>query len=1005
MKKISDAIALFALLSARAVLGADSVWTGSESTDWSDVRNWANGHVPASNDTDGYVSPTFNKTDATRYTVDFGSTQYTIKYPVLKSGIDAAHTYTFTATGEGGLTSTDAFDIGRDPGSKLGGAIIFDGGSYTFHTMNLGWYYGYGYLTLNSGTTLNIPGDICLGIDPGEDASRAFAYGEMNINGGTLNHTSGEFKVGNSYNSTSLVGGIGLVKQTAGTVNTRYLAIPKGSHCYGRYELSGGTVITEREIEVGKADFGKGELVISGGYMELGSGFEFHICGDGHSNTGLVYVTGGALVNKENWFCVGRSNQSSDDASYAYLEIDGGAVSNICETADANFTIGTLGTDDCHSEVQVKSGELYVSRILHAGEIHPAKMTVTGGHVYAGSSVRVHGSDSTLIVKGGVIETKQVYKGTNGKLDIRGGTFKALADNSNYFENCGELTLSHNGLGFDTAGHDVTIANNLSGLGGITKKGEGTLTLSGTVSVTGAIVVEEGSLVLGGTTYGVGTVQAASCIPAAPVTAIWTNSLEDGDQTDPANWICYDASGNVIEGGVPTAATTVTIPYSLAVNPTSASPYQTYYPNFNEFTGYASVVLGISGTAAPRGDCTVPAIVKDAIAWYDFDDMSTITTNVDGAITGIANKGTSKETLDAIYYANGDAVLSPYRPSEDFGERYVMWQTNSWGVASSAAAGISGDADRTLIVVYKRKGGTYPNVGENATGTMDEAFPLGIESEMWGDDRGGFQIEEQGSSLVMKYGNGFWENDSSGNPKYYSANLNWVTSPNTCNWQILGMMSASKTVSAFAYDAGGTLFNATSATSEGLGTSASAKIYVGTRYRYNGKSSGELGEAMVFDKALSEEELATVRSYLATKWMAAPAVAVDTLPTSIAFAGEDAVYNLGGGDWTLSNIMGAGTISNANVTVTRTITIAVNSDGTIDPLVIDGALTLGANAKLVIQNARYLTLEATSTIMATGGINGTFASVETDIGKSAKVKYADGVVTVAKSGGMIIIFK
>ena len=1005
MKAKSAFVAVTMSILASSAWTADSVWTGAESTDWATAGNWENGHVPASDDADGYDSPTFNKTDATRYTVDFGSTQYTVNYPVLKSGIDAAHTYTLTATGDGGLTSTSEFDIGRDPSSLKGGAVILDSGKYTFPSLWLGWYYGYGYLTLNEGTTLTVNGDIGLGRDPGEDASRAFAYGEININGGTLNHTADEFKVGHSYNSTSLVGGRGVVKQTAGTVNTRYLAIPKDSYCYGRYELSGGTVKSELEIEVGKADFGKGELVISGGYMELGSGYEFHVCGDGHSNTGLVYVTGGALVNKDNWFCVGRSVQGENNASYAYLEIDGGAVSNIADSC--NFTIGTLGNAACHSEVKVKSGELYTKKILYVGEINPAKMTVTGGHVYANESVCVQGSDSTLIVKGGEIETDHVYKGTNGKLDIRGGTFKATAAQANYFENCGDLVVSHNGLAMDTAGFNVTIGNNISGLGGITKKGAGTLTLSGTVSVTGAIVVEEGSLVLNGTTYGVGTVQAASYIPAAPVTAIWTNSLEDGDQTDPANWICYDASGNVIDGGVPTAATTVTIPYSLAVNPTSASPYQTYYPNFNEFTGYASVVLGISGTAAPRGDCTVPAIVKDAIAWYDFDDMSTITTNVDGAITGIANKGTSKETLDAIYYANGDAVLSPYRPSEDFGERYVMWQTNSWGVASSAAAGISGDADRTLIVVYKRKGGTYPNVGENATGTMDEAFPLGIESEMWGDDRGGFQIEEQGSSLVMKYGNGFWENDSSGNPKYYSANLNWVTSPNTCNWQILGMMSASKTVSAFAYDAGGTLFNATSATSEGLGTSASAKIYVGTRYRYNGKSSGELGEAMVFDKALSEEELATVRSYLATKWMAAPAVAVDTLPTSIAFSGEDAVYNLGGGDWTLANITGAGTISNANVTVAGTITVTVKDNGTIDPLVIDGSLTLGEGAKLVVKNAKKLSAgTALDAITATGGISGAFASVETEpegVRLRAKVEAND--VKIMSRTGLVIIFK
>ena len=1002
MKARSAFVAATMTILASSAWAADSVWTGAESTDWATAGNWENGTVPSLD----HRGATFTKTDAVHYTVDFGSTQYTVAYTPINSGLDAAHTYIFKGTGEGGLTVSaydtlsGAVDIGRDFNGS-GGALFLESGKYTFEALNVGWWYTDGLITVSTNATLTVNGTISLGNDPG-NTSTAHAIGTLTMDGGTL-YPNGAFAVGNGYNSTSGIAPTGIVNQTSGIVySTSYLGVGCNANDYGIYNLSGGTATFADCIVVGRGANSYGELNISGGYMESASGKELQI-GEGAGSKAKVTVTGGALVNHEAWFCIGHNNGGTE----TYLEIDGGAVSNICETEDCNFTLSSWNNASSHAELQMKSGELYASKILYVGEYHNAKMVVTGGRVYAGSQLRIasgvgEGELATLVVKGGVIETPYVYKATYGALDIRGGTFKATAAQGNYFDNCGDMTLSHNGLGFDTAGFNVTIVNNLSGLGGITKKGAGTLTLSGTVSVTGAIVVEEGSLVLNGTTYGVGTVQEAAA-KAAVVAATWTNSLEDGDQTDPANWTCYDAEGNIVAGGVPGAATAVTIPYNKVVA-TTDNPYQTYYPAFNAFTGYASVVLGVSGTAAPRGDCTVPAIVKDAIAWYDFDDMSTITTNVDGAITGIANKGTSKETLDAIYYANGDAVLSPYRPSEDFGERYVMWQTNSWGVASSEAAGISGDADRTLIVVYKRKGGTYPNVGENATGTMDEAFPLGIESEMWGDDRGGFQIEEQGSSLVMKYGNGFWENDSSGNPKYYSANLNWVTSPNTCNWQILGMMSASKTVSAFAYDAGGTLFNATSATSEGLGTSASAKIYVGTRYRYNGKSSGELGEAMVFDKALSEEELATVRSYLATKWLKSPEVPLDTLPTSIVFSGENAVYNLGGGDWTLANIAGAGTIADVDkLTVTGTITITVNDDGTIDPLVVNGDLDLSA-ATIVVKNARRLgATDYTAVISCNGTVTGT-PRVSSDYG-SVKVKIEDGAVGVSRRGGFVIVIQ
>ena len=96
---------------------------------------------------------------------------------------------------------------------------------------------------------------------------------------------------------------------------------------------------------------------------------------------------------------------------------------------------------------------------------------------------------------------------------------------------------------------------------------------------------------------------------------------------------------------------------------------------------------------------------------------------------------------------------------------------------------------------------------------------------------------------------------------------------------------------------------------------------------------------------------------------------------------------------------------NEQVETPEYVTVTVNDDGTIDPLVIDGTLTLGENAKLVINGARYLPRNAASAITAAGGITGNFASVETDNGNVAKVKYADGVVMVAKRGGFCLIVR
>ena len=979
MKTKFLAVVIAAFVAPAVSFAADTTWTGAESTDWATPGNWDNG-VPGNTASVGFPS--------TGATVNLGTEIRTIDH--ISGHIKNTSPLRFTAGESGGLsmTTTGEFCIGRDGN----GTLIYDSGTYTLDGhYRIGWWHNNG--TPYTGVVQIVSANVTSKKDTMVSVDRG--YGILDVIGGSYK-VEADLYVGQDNESQ------GILMQSGGEIEATGIFFGHTGGSKGRGYISGGTMKTTSDImAVASASSSYGELHISGdAYVEVAQGKEFRVC-NGANSTGLVYVTGGALVNKDAWFCVGRSNHSSDDVSYAYLEIDSGAVSNIADSC--NFTIGTLGNAACHSEVKVKSGELYTKKILYVGEINPAKMTVTGGHVYANESVCVQGSDSTLVVKGGVIETDHIYKGSHGKIDIRGGTFKAIAATGNYFNNCGDMVVSHNGLKMDTAGFDVTIGNNISGLGGITKKGAGTLTLNGTVSVTGAIVVEEGSLVLSGTTYGVGTAREATYTPTIPETATWTNALEDGDKADPANWTCYDASGNVIEGGVPTTTTAVTIPYSLAVNPASVSPYQTFYPGFAEFTGYASVVLGISGTVAPRGVVTVPNVVNDAIAWYDFDDAATVTVGDNDLIAGVANKGTSGDTLNATIH-DANAKRPVYKVAQSLGERNMMHLTNSFGVVSASAVGISGDADRTIVAVTKRVTNTYRNNGD--TGYENQMFPIGIESEMWDANSGAFRIEEQETSCLVAHGNGAAyvdTNNDSHNAPNYAFHMTMPSSPD--EWLVWTAEAASKEISASWYGVASGLNVATNATvSGGLGTAEDAKIYVGMRLLWNSGSVGELGEAMVFNKALSEDELASVRSYLATKWLKSPEVPLDTLPTSIVFSGENAVYNLGGGDWTLANIAGAGTIADVDkLTVTGTITITVNDDGTIDPLVVNGDLDLSA-ATIVVKNARRLgATDYTAVISCNGTVTGT-PRVSSDYG-SVKVKIEDGAIKVVRRGGFVIVIQ
>ena len=431
----------------------------------------------------------------------------------LFMGQDAGHKSEITLD-NGANWTLGAIHIGRDTGE---GKLIIDGNSTLtlnypdwYGCINLGWgsLGTKGTLILKSGSKIEANGYICAG-------RGVNTVGLLDIQGGTLT-TTGSIGAGHENNSTGTVqvatgatvnaneilignnaASTGYFNMAGGEVKTTStLAIGQGASSYGEMTIDEGTVNVGGSLQVGNNLQAFGKLTVNGGYIKLASGNEFQLCQSG-SSTGEVYVTGGALVNEGAWFCLGHNN----DGNYrAYMEIDGGAVSNLLNSAGGggNFTVGSLGNANSFSELVLKSGEIYTDTILYVGEINPARMTMSGGKVLAKSALCVQGSSSDFIFNGGVFETDHVYKGANGRLTLNGGTFKARAEEGNYFENCGDLTISEGGLGLDTAGHNVTAGNKFTGTGTLTKSGAGTLTLSsGDTDMTGDVVISNGVVNIG----------------------------------------------------------------------------------------------------------------------------------------------------------------------------------------------------------------------------------------------------------------------------------------------------------------------------------------------------------------------------------------------------------------------------------------------------------------------------------------------------------------------------
>jgi autotransporter-associated beta strand protein len=238
----------------------------------------------------------------------------------------------------------------------------------------------------------------------------------------------------------------GRVYQTGGTVTTNSVAqsnwrIGGGAiadtNAFGGYYLSGGTLnIPGRSLEAGR--FGTGELVVSGvGTMQAAT-----------LNVGQSYPASGLLV------------------------VNGGAAS---VTLSGNLSVPVLG----------KTG---TAVITNGG-------TLTAAALVLGNTSTNATSGSVTVGSGGTLKVGRVSGSATAKsITFDGGTLKANASSTTYMEGLTSATIASGGLTVDTDTNSITINQNMTGAGGLTKTGSGTLNL-GSQSYTGTTIISQGSLI------------------------------------------------------------------------------------------------------------------------------------------------------------------------------------------------------------------------------------------------------------------------------------------------------------------------------------------------------------------------------------------------------------------------------------------------------------------------------------------------------------------------------
>ncbi len=113
------------------------------------------------------------------------------------------------------------------------------------------------------------------------------------------------------------------------------------------------------------------------------------------------------------------------------------------------------------------------------------------------------GAVGTYNLNGGVLWIAQVKQGnasaTTAVFNFNGGTLRPTASSATFFQGLLNANVQDGGAVIDTTNFNITIAQNLvaagTGVGGLTKLGTGTLTLTGVNTYTGNTVISNGTLV------------------------------------------------------------------------------------------------------------------------------------------------------------------------------------------------------------------------------------------------------------------------------------------------------------------------------------------------------------------------------------------------------------------------------------------------------------------------------------------------------------------------------
>jgi fibronectin-binding autotransporter adhesin len=335
----------------------------------------------------------------------------------------------------------------------------------------------------------------------------------------------------------------------------------------------------------------KGRLTVSDGTLNFGSATEeptLTISAQAGADNSGMNVNSGNFIMK-------AGNLTVNNMAYGLL-LNTSTYTQTGGTFSTNAIIG-LANYGGSSTVNISGGSFTTTN----GGVSATELAVRGTTIFnlsgtgtvttptlnmSTSQIGSGAATSTFNLDGGTLVAGKIIKGTGGStgtqtFNFNGGTLRSSASSTTYMTGLTNAFVKAGGAIIDTQAFNVTIGQNLltdvvSTGGGLTKSGNGTLTLSATNTYTGATTVTAGTLSLGNGTTNTSLADTAAVVigtdPTATLNLNYTGTdtvlslTINGLAKAPGVYSSSEPSGRISGTGTLTVLTGAASPYTTWAN-------------------------------------------------------------------------------------------------------------------------------------------------------------------------------------------------------------------------------------------------------------------------------------------------------------------------------------------------------------------------------------------------------------------------------------------------------